>query len=387
MTKVIDRFRRPLPRRFPEWVQNRYAAAVHELKKLDNGSARYWAFVWECLASAETARAWKAANKRFEFDSDSLMRKSDERYFETIEDLISSVDMLATQLERYPLQAAWTVGQALLELKSEVGYIPLKSLTSIKDGLNPFGYGPGTAPDIVGRLLRHMSAVLAVAKTQKSVQWKQFGPILFEEFPTVGGRPPDMLVRGLLFEAVFFSRTFTSGGLIPPAFGRPMPAVGDPRWALAVALLSGALDVFLDEKTAEKRLSPILKRKFRPTWCGWRDPPAEFVDLPTPGNGFDFFDQLRGCQTFESLLRISALFRNNKQEIEMITPLYNQYELAKRWKMSGRTLERWRWLKQGPSYIKLGGRIVYRLEDIEAYEKLQTCIIGNNNSPGHSTSC
>ena len=213
MTKVIDRFRTPLPRRFPEWIQNRYAAAVHELKKLDDGSARYWAFAWECLASAETARAWKAANKRFEFDSDSVMRKSDERYFETLEDLISSVNVLATQLERYPSQAAWTVGQALLELKSEVGYLPLKSLTSTKDGLNPFGYGPGTAPDIVSRLLRHMSAVLAVAKTQKSVQWKQFGPILFEEFPTAGGRPPDMLVRGLLFEAVFFSRTFIPAAL------------------------------------------------------------------------------------------------------------------------------------------------------------------------------
>ena len=47
----------------------------------------------------------------------------------------------------------------------------------------------------------------------------------------------------------------------------------------------------------------------------------------------------------------------------MTTPLYNQYELAKRWKMSGRTLERWRWLKQGPSYVKLGGRIVYRIEE------------------------
>ncbi len=45
-----------------------------------------------------------------------------------------------------------------------------------------------------------------------------------------------------------------------------------------------------------------------------------------------------------------------------------QIELARRWKISPRTLERWRWLKLGPPYLKLGGRVAYRLEDIEAYE-------------------
>jgi hypothetical protein len=33
-----------------------------------------------------------------------------------------------------------------------------------------------------------------------------------------------------------------------------------------------------------------------------------------------------------------------------------------------RTLERWRWLNQGPRYLKIGGRVVYRLEDVEAFE-------------------
>ena len=45
--------------------------------------------------------------------------------------------------------------------------------------------------------------------------------------------------------------------------------------------------------------------------------------------------------------------------------------LARRWKISPRTLERWRWLKLGPPYLKLGGRVAYRLEDIEAYEAEQ----------------
>jgi hypothetical protein len=39
--------------------------------------------------------------------------------------------------------------------------------------------------------------------------------------------------------------------------------------------------------------------------------------------------------------------------------------------MSQRTLERWRWRGEGPPFIKIGGRVVYRLEDIEAFETQQ----------------
>ena len=47
-----------------------------------------------------------------------------------------------------------------------------------------------------------------------------------------------------------------------------------------------------------------------------------------------------------------------------------QFDLARRWVISPRTLERWRWLKQGPPYLRVGGRVIYRLEDIEQYEQL-----------------
>ena len=46
----------------------------------------------------------------------------------------------------------------------------------------------------------------------------------------------------------------------------------------------------------------------------------------------------------------------------------NQAELARRWALNHRTLERWRWTGCGPCYLKIGGRVVYRLADIEAYE-------------------
>jgi predicted site-specific integrase-resolvase len=49
----------------------------------------------------------------------------------------------------------------------------------------------------------------------------------------------------------------------------------------------------------------------------------------------------------------------------------NQIELAARWNISHRTLERWRWSGEGPRYIKIGGRVVYRLEDVEEFEATQ----------------
>jgi len=53
----------------------------------------------------------------------------------------------------------------------------------------------------------------------------------------------------------------------------------------------------------------------------------------------------------------------------MSTRHLNQKQLAERWGISPKTLERWRWLGQGPKFLKLGGRIAYRLEDIEAFEE------------------
>ena len=47
----------------------------------------------------------------------------------------------------------------------------------------------------------------------------------------------------------------------------------------------------------------------------------------------------------------------------------SQIELAARWKISHRTLERWRWAQEGPRYLKIGGRVVYRVSDVEAFER------------------
>lgn len=55
----------------------------------------------------------------------------------------------------------------------------------------------------------------------------------------------------------------------------------------------------------------------------------------------------------------------------MRTSHFNQAELAFRWRISPSTLERWRFTKSGPSYLKIGGRVVYRL-DFESLLRIQT---------------
>ena len=49
----------------------------------------------------------------------------------------------------------------------------------------------------------------------------------------------------------------------------------------------------------------------------------------------------------------------------------NQKELARRWGISHRTLERWRYSGQGPAFLKLGGRVLYRLADVEAFDRIR----------------
>jgi hypothetical protein len=42
--------------------------------------------------------------------------------------------------------------------------------------------------------------------------------------------------------------------------------------------------------------------------------------------------------------------------------------LARRWGLSPSTLERWRHRRKGPPHLKIGGRVRYRLQDIEDFE-------------------
>ena len=48
---------------------------------------------------------------------------------------------------------------------------------------------------------------------------------------------------------------------------------------------------------------------------------------------------------------------------------FSQGQLAERWGIGESTLEHWRSEGQGPAYLKLGGRVVYREKDIESFEE------------------
>jgi predicted DNA-binding transcriptional regulator AlpA len=66
---------------------------------------------------------------------------------------------------------------------------------------------------------------------------------------------------------------------------------------------------------------------------------------------------------------VSHFNQPERKETEMKATCINQIQLAARWGISHRTLERWRWTGEGPKFVKLGGRVVYRLSDIEEYEQ------------------
>jgi hypothetical protein len=71
----------------------------------------------------------------------------------------------------------------------------------------------------------------------------------------------------------------------------------------------------------------------------------------------------------------------------MTTKHLNQIELSRRWNVSHRTLERWRWLKKGPAYLKIGGRVVYEMAAIEIFEETQRqlCAPVSGSSKGAPT--
>ena len=53
--------------------------------------------------------------------------------------------------------------------------------------------------------------------------------------------------------------------------------------------------------------------------------------------------------------------------------LLTEKMLADRWVCSVARLQRWRTVGEGPPYLKIVGKVLYRLKDIEAYE--EACLV------------
>lgn len=64
----------------------------------------------------------------------------------------------------------------------------------------------------------------------------------------------------------------------------------------------------------------------------------------------------------------------NAVEISGLPDRLTQDELACHWRKSARTLERWRVAGIGPAWLKLPGRVLYRREDVLAYEASHTVL-------------
>jgi hypothetical protein len=59
-------------------------------------------------------------------------------------------------------------------------------------------------------------------------------------------------------------------------------------------------------------------------------------------------------------------------------------ELADRWRLSDQTLANWRYAGKGPPFIRVGARVLYPIEGINAYEKLDTTWLSQDSSAATS---
>lgn len=62
--------------------------------------------------------------------------------------------------------------------------------------------------------------------------------------------------------------------------------------------------------------------------------------------------------------------KQNRNSASHVDHVLTEYELAARWKMSVKSLQRWRQTSMGPCHIKLGRKVVYRYDDVLAFEQL-----------------
>lgn len=69
----------------------------------------------------------------------------------------------------------------------------------------------------------------------------------------------------------------------------------------------------------------------------------------------------------------SSIPRSPQQAINTMSPgdrrVLNENELAQRWGVSPKTLQRWRSEGRGPRYLKLSKRVSYPLESVIEFER------------------
>jgi hypothetical protein len=65
--------------------------------------------------------------------------------------------------------------------------------------------------------------------------------------------------------------------------------------------------------------------------------------------------------------------RGTETAADLARQLLTEKMLADRWMYSVARLQRWRSVGEGPPYLKIVGKVLYRVKEIEAYE--EACLI------------
>ena len=80
-----------------------------------------------------------------------------------------------------------------------------------------------------------------------------------------------------------------------------------------------------------------------------------------------FPSSIRGRRRLPDVLALSTHGSLSDGQIAPSLAL-NEVELATRWSIAIKTLQRWRSDGRGPLFCKLGTRVTYLIKDVEAYE-------------------
>jgi len=270
-------------RSFPRWVRDRYPTAVGSLEDLGDSSDEFWLYAWRCIESAEYARAWTKANAAGLVDPYEAGRRDDMAYLEATQRVATTAKFLADHIDRYPRKSAFALASALLVLKEQDGRIPLQTLTSDPEGVNPFGHGPGTVPHVVARLLRAYAAVIAERPLAKAGPFQHrfyCGALLLDRAIDQRSARPDIWVTSLIFALVLFARFYTARRPYVLCDGLRIPEEGRPLWSVAASFLGDALDVQLSVSATRDRLEKFRQRNPGVSWGHWPPPPAGYLDTP-----------------------------------------------------------------------------------------------------------
>ena len=92
---------------------------------------------------------------------------------------------------------------------------------------------------------------------------------------------------------------------------------------------------------------------------------------PRPESTRDVLDVLASSIAITAAREIKPepLIQASTTPAEPSRELLTEKMLADRWVCSVARLQRWRTVGEGPPYLKIVGKVLYRLKDIEAYEE------------------